>query len=357
MPASPPAFIAQTSLPSIATRQLEAIQKKVDGKTKPIGSLGRLEEVAMQISCIQNSLQPELRRPAIMVFAGDHGITREGVSPYPQEVTYQMVMNFLRGGAAINVFARQNNIELKIIDAGVNHHFASHPHLTDAKVGMGTRSFLDGPAMTREECETALRKGFDLAEQLVRDGCNIVGFGEMGIGNTSSSAALMSVICDIPIEDCVGRGTGVTDSGLGHKRAILSRAVKNFTGEKDPLGVLAHFGGFELAMMSGAMMRAAQLGAVILIDGFCVTAAFLSASCFLPGLKEYALFCHQSDEQAHSRMLAWLDVKPLLNLNMRLGEGTGAAVALPLIKSAVNFMNEMASFADAEVSQKLEEKI
>lgn len=356
MHASTPAFFAPTLAP-VPTCRLEAIRAKIDGKTKPIGALGRLEEVAARICRIQNTLEPVLKCPTIMIFAGDHGITREGVSPYPQEVTQQMVQNFLRGGAAINVFARQNGMDLKIVDAGVNYRFPHHPQLIDAKIGMGTRSFLDGPAMSREECEKALHKGFSLADELVRSGCNIIGFGEMGIGNTSSSAALMSVLCDIPIEDCVGRGTGLSDSGLVRKRDVLARAVKNFATEKDPILVLAHFGGFELAMMCGAMMRAAQLGAVLLIDGFCVTAAFLVASRFFPTLKDYAIFCHRSDEHAHARMLACLDVKPLLDLGMRLGEGTGAAVAFPLVRAAVNFMREMASFADAEVSQKVDGNI
>lgn len=348
--------ISLTSMPPVATDQLAAIQKKIDGKTKPLGALGRLEEVATRVCCIQNTLEPELRRPTIMVFAGDHGITREGVSPYPQEVTFQMVKNFLQGGAAINVFARQNNIELKIIDAGVNHRFEPHPQLVDAKIAFGTRSFLNGPAMSLEDCEKTLLKGMELADHVVREGCNIIGFGEMGIGNTSSSAALMSMMCEMPIEACVGRGTGLSDAGLEQKCNVLARAIKNFSGARDPLHLLAHFGGFELAMMCGAMLGAARRGAVLLVDGFCVSAAFLVASSLCPTLKEYAIFCHRSDERAHGRMLEWMGVKPLLDLHMRLGEGTGVAVALPVIQSAVAFVREMSSFESAAVSPIREER-
>lgn len=355
MAANLPAGITRSSLNPVSTHQLESIRKKIDGKTKPLGALGRLEEVAARICCIQDTLEPELRRPTIMIFAGDHGITQEGVSPYPQEVTFQMVKNFLNGGAAINVFARQNNIELKIIDAGVNHSFEPHSHLVDAKIACGTRSFLNGAAMSLDDCEKAFLKGMELADGIAEEGCNIVGFGEMGIGNTSSSAALMSTICDLPIDACVGRGTGLSDEGLQQKRNVLARAVKNFSGPRDPWHLLAYFGGFELAMMGGAMLRAAQRGAVLLVDGFCVSAAFLVVSSLCPSLKEYAIFCHRSDEQAHGRMLEWMGVKPLLDLNMRLGEGTGAAVALPVVQCAVAFMRDMSSFESAAVSTIREE--
>lgn len=329
-----------------------ALQTKINNKTKPLGALGRLEELALKIGLIQNTLSPKLTQPVMMVFAGDHGIVESGVSPYPQAVTQQMVLNFLAGGAGINVFAKQNNMAVRIIDAGVNHVFPPHPDLIDAKIGMGTRNFLEAPAMTVAQCEQALARGAELARAEIAAGSNVLGFGEMGIGNTSAAAALMCMLCRLPPQDCVGRGTGLDDEGLARKVAIIEQAVRQHRLDgQDPLQVLATFGGFEIAMMAGAMLGAAERRAVLLIDGFIATAALLVASRIASAVLDYCIFAHCSDETGHALLLNELGAKPLLNLGLRLGEGTGAALAYPLVQAAVNFLNDMASFESANVSR------
>ena len=328
---------------------------KINQKTKPLGALGFLESIALQIGLIQNTLMPQLNNPALLVFAGDHGVVEAGVSPYPQAVTAQMVLNFLRGGAAINVFARQSNIQLRVVDAGVNHVFDEHHDLIDAKVGFGTRNFLLEPAMSLEQCEQALAIGAELAQKEISAGCNVLGFGEMGIGNTSSASCLMSVLCNVPIEQCVGRGTGFDDAGLANKTAILKQALaQHQLNDGDAMQVLATFGGFEIAMMAGAMLGAAQQNAVLLIDGFIATSALLAAYHLQPNILQYCIFAHCSGEAGHRQLLAHLDAKPLLDAGLRLGEGTGAALAYPMVLAAVNFLNEMASFESAGVSEKSE---
>ncbi|SFW35051.1 nicotinate-nucleotide--dimethylbenzimidazole phosphoribosyltransferase [Chitinophaga sancti] len=333
---------------------LEAsLTEKINLKTKPLGALGKLEKLALQIGKIQNTLSPVLAQPTIVVFAGDHGIAKEGVSPYPQEVTWQMVFNFLQGGAGINVFARQHQIAIKVVDAGVNYTFAPHPDLIDLKVAPGTQSYLHTPAMSVEECDTAISRAATLVAQLHKDGCNVIGFGEMGIGNTSSAAMLMSLLCELPLEQCIGRGTGLDDKGLEKKKAILSEALRTQTpADKSPLEILRTFGGFEVAMICGAMLKAAELKMIVLVDGFITTAALLVAAALHPAILDYCVFAHQSNEQGHQQLLTYLKADPLLQLGMRLGEGTGAAVAYPLVQSAVAFLNEMASFASAGVSNK-----
>lgn len=330
-----------------------ALREKIDGKTKPLGALGDLEKLALQVGLIQNTLTPRLERPTMLVFAGDHGIVESGVSPYSQAVTAQMVQNFLAGGAAINVFARQHGMILKIVDSGVNHDFAGAQDLIHAKVARGTNSFLTEPAMTLEQCEQAMRKGAEIARAEVVQGCNVLGFGEMGIGNTSSASCLMSVLCGLPMEACVGRGTGLDDDGLQRKLDVLRSAVDcHALHDATPMQVLAAFGGFEIAMMAGAMLGAAEQRAMLLIDGFIATSALLVAAKLQPNLLQYCVFSHCSDESGHAKMLHHLGAKPLLNLGLRLGEGTGAALALPLLQAAVNFLNEMASFESAGVSEK-----
>jgi len=325
----------------------------IDNKTKPLGSLGRLEDIALKVGLIQNTLAPKLTRPVILVFAGDHGIVEEGVSPFPQAVTQQMVHNFLAGGAGINVFARQNGIALRIVDAGVNHMFESLPNLIVAKVGMGTASFKQARAMNEAQCAQALEHGAELARAEIQAGSNVLGFGEMGIGNTSAAAALMSVLCDLPLEQCVGRGAGHDDDGVRRKLATIHAAIKlHQCSANDPMQVLATFGGFEVAMMAGAMLCAAEKKAVLLIDGFIATSALLVASRLAPEVLDYCIFCHCSDESGHALLLRHLKGEPLLNLGLRLGEGTGAALAYPLVQASVNFLNEMASFQSAKVSTK-----
>ncbi len=335
-------------------RVLESvIQKKIDLKTKPLGALGTLEEIALQIGLIQNTLTPQLNKPTMLVFAGDHGIAASGVSPYPQVVTAQMVLNFLNDGAAINVFAKQSNMQLRVIDAGVNHTFEAHPDLIDAKIAMGTANFLHEPAMTQTQCEQALTMGAAIAQKEIDAGCNVFGFGEMGIANTSSASSLMSVLCGLPIAQCVGRGTGLDDTGLANKTEILKQALQHHAlNGQDTMRVLVTFGGFEIAMMAGAMLGAAQQKTVLLIDGFIATAALLVASKLQPNTLQYCVFAHCSGEVGHRQLLDYLGAKPLLDLGLRLGEGTGATLALPLVHAAVNFLNDMASFDSASVSNK-----
>lgn len=344
--------ISINPLPDDIKRQL---QSKVDGKTKPLGALGRLERLALQVGQIQGTLSPKLVKPVMLVFAGDHGVATAGVSPFPQEVTRQMVLNFLGGGAAINVFARQNGMAVRVVDAGVNYDFDDVEGLIDAKIGFGTRNFLEDAAMTREECEAAISRGAVLAAQEIAQGTNVLGFGEMGIGNTSSAAIITSKICGLPLAQCVGRGTGLDDDGLQKKQTLLAEAVARHGTASDPLDVLAAFGGFEIAMMTGAMLGAAQRGALLLIDGYIATSALLIAASLQPTIKDYCVFAHESGEPGHARQLAWLGVEPLLSLDMRLGEGTGAALAYPLVQAAVNFLNEMASFESAGVSGRSEQ--
>lgn len=333
-----------------------ALLDKINTKTKPLGSLGHLEVVALQAALIQQTLSPQLCSPTMLVFAGDHGIVASGVSPYPQAVTAQMVFNFLQGGAAINVFARQHGMRLRVVDAGVNHDFEAHPDLTHAKIASGTANFLYQPAMSLSQCEQALVAGFNLAKEELAAGCNTFGFGEMGIGNTSSASCLMSLLCDLPIEECVGRGTGLDDGGLAKKLAVLKQALDfHQLSSENALGVLATFGGFEIAMMAGAMLGAAEQNAVLLIDGFIATTALLAAYKLQPNILHYCIFTHCSGEAGHRKLLQHLGVTPLLDMGLRLGEGTGAALAYPLVQSAVNFLNEMASFESAGVSSKVDE--
>jgi nicotinate-nucleotide--dimethylbenzimidazole phosphoribosyltransferase len=329
----------------------KALMTKINDKTKPLGALGRLEEIALQIGEIQQTLTPKLISPHILVFAADHGIAHEGVSAYPQEVTWQMVMNFLGGGAAINVFCRQNGIELKVVDAGVNHDFPKQmPGLIQNKIAKATANFLHEPAMSMKQVESCIDTSAGIVKEIAESGCTIIGFGEMGIANTSSSALLMSLLTGIPIQLCVGKGTGLTGEALDKKLDILKLALARRGKPNTPLKTLATYGGFEIAQMVGAILQSAESKMVILIDGFIATTAYLVAQAIEPNVKDYCIFCHQSHEQGHKRLLEYIEVEPLLNLNMRLGEGTGVAVAYPLIQSAVNFMNEMASFDSAGVS-------
>ncbi|MBQ0734289.1 nicotinate-nucleotide--dimethylbenzimidazole phosphoribosyltransferase [Aquimarina celericrescens] len=328
----------------------ETLRYKINNKTKPIGALGTLEEVALRIGKIQNSERPVLSNPTILVFAGDHGIAKKGiVNPYPQEVTAQMVYNFLNGGAAINVFCKQNNINLKIIDAGVNHDFGEIPELINAKIAFGTKNYESEPAMNARQYNAAIKKGADIVYQTHKEGCNIIGFGEMGIGNTSSASLLMSYYTKIPLQECVGAGTGLDSEAIKLKQKILSKAYDKYTLSTDT-DALMYYGGFEIAMINGAILKAAELKMTIIIDGFIVTAALLAAHCTHPQVLDYCIFAHTSGEQGHQKMLDYLKKEPLINLGMRLGEGTGAAVAFPLIASAVAFLNNMASFETAGVS-------
>lgn len=323
------------------------LSQAIDNKTKPLGSLGALETLARQIGLIQQTTNVALNKPAILVFAADHGVVAEGISAYPQSVTWQMVENFLSRGAAINVFARQNGCALQIIDAGVNHDFGRRAALTDCKVGRGTANFAQKPAMSWAECAAALAHGMRIVGNL--EG-NVIGFGEMGIGNTTAAAALMHKLTGVPVADCVGAGTGLSPEGVLHKQAVIEAAMALHGEMSEPLDVLATFGGFEIAMIVGAMLKAAERRMVLLIDGFIVSSALLVAARMQPAILDYCVFSHCSDEAGHARMLEHFNAKPLLNLGLRLGEGTGCALALPLLHAAVNFLGEMATFQSARVS-------
>ena len=334
----------------IPTEISAEIQHKIDFKTKPTGALGMLEKLALQIALIQQNLSPTLLNPHLVIFAADHGLAREGVSKYPPEVTYQMVLNFVAGGAAINVFSKQHGFNLQVVDAGVMGNFPPILPIIHQKVGHGTKSSLHESAMSLLEVEKCIELGAKVVQDIFEKNCNVIGFGEMGIGNTSSASLLMSKICNIPLVDCVGRGTGVDDKGLKHKISILANVLNKHQEEESALQTLANLGGFEIAQMVGAMLQAAQNQMIILIDGFIATSAFLVAHVLEPNVLDYAIFCHQSDESGHKQMLKYLNVEAILKLNLRLGEGTGCALAYPIIQAAVNFLNEMASFESAEVS-------
>ena len=334
---------------------LPALQRKIDHKTKPLGALGQLEQVALRLGRMQQTLTPTLTQPHILVFAGDHGAAKVGVSAFPQDVTWQMVENFLAGGAAINVFARHNGLSIQVIDCGVAHDFGVRDGLVDAKQGPGTANYVVEPAMSAEACAAALARGRALAHERADAGCNVVGFGEMGIGNTASASLITHALTGTPLIDCIGRGTGLDDAGLTRKRELLTQAVAraalpaNAPAER----VLAEFGGFEIVTMAGAMLGAAERGMILLVDGFIVTSALLAASRLAPEVVDYCIFCHRSAEPGHLAQLDALGADPLLDLGLRLGEGTGAALAWPLVKAAAGFLNEMASFESAGVAEKL----
>lgn len=339
------------TVPAVDRALQAAIQQKIDQKTKPPGALGILETVALQVALVQQSLTPTLQKPHLLLFAGDHGIVAEGVSPFPQVVTQQMVRNFADGGAAINVFCRQHGIAIDVIDAGVNGDLAGLP-VTHAKVAPGTRNFLHEPAMTVTECEQAIARGAALARATAESGCNVIGFGEMGIGNTSSATALFAALSGVPVADCVGRGTGLDDAGVMHKTRVLEKALARHGALTDPFDILCTFGGFEIAMMAGALLAACEQGMLVLVDGFIASSAAALAFALEPHARDYCLFSHLSNESGHRKMLDYLQVQPLVSLGLRLGEGSGVAVTYPLVESAVRFLNEMASFADAGVSGK-----
>ena len=330
----------------------EQLQQKIDLKTKPLGALGYLEDLAFKIGSAQQTFNPQLRKPVIVVFAADHGMAKEGVSAYPPEVTFQMVHNFLNGGAAINIFCKHNGIALQIVDSGVNFDFEEHPQLISAKTAYGTLSALSQKAMTRDQLDFCFEKGREITDTLFKAGSNIIGFGEMGIGNTSSASLIMASLLQKPIEECIGRGTGMNDEQLHHKTTLLKQALDFHGTIKDPMSILQTFGGFEIAQMCSAMMQARKNNMIFLVDGFIATAAFAIGHALNADIAENAVFCHVSDESGHRSFLNYLGQKPLLDLNLRLGEGTGCALAYPLIQNAVAFLNEMASFDTAGISTK-----
>lgn len=329
----------------------EHIQTLIDNKTKPLGSLGQLETLAKQICLVQHTTQPSLQKPSIIVFAADHGLAAAGVSAYPQAVTAQMVHNFVHQGAAINVFCRQNQLQLSIVDAGVASDFERSLPIVHEKVGYGTANCLHQKALSSTQLEQCFSVGKQQIEELKAQDCNIVGLGEMGIGNTSSAALIMHYLTGLPISQCAGRGTGVDDDGFKQKLATLAEVVKFHGQLSQPLDILQAVGGFEIAMMCSAMLEAAKQGMLILVDGFIASAAALVATKLQPACLQSMVFCHQSNEAGHQQLLAHMGAQPLLQLGMRLGEGSGCALAYPLVASAVHFINEMASFDTANISR------
>ena len=355
-----------------------AIQEKIDNLNKPKGSLGRLEELAMQVCLIQQTLSPSLEHPCHLLLGGDHGIEREGVSVSPREVTWQQMINFTRGGGGVNMFCRQHGFKLRIVDVGVDYDFfkSQSVEFLDRKIARGTKNFLYEPAMTEEEFDKAIEVGAALVDDCIAEGCKVLSIGEMGIGNTSPSSIWMHLFGNIPLNDCIGAGAGLDTPGIRHKCEVLTKAVERFTSSYcDPprpfpldgrgeaqralsrLGweasqpALRYFGGFEMIAAIGAMLRAAECHLVILIDGFIMTACALAAIRLYPASQSYMIFTHCGDESGHRMMLDIVNARPLLNLGLRLGEGTGALCAFPIVDSAVRMINEMNNFDNAKITK------
>lgn len=372
-------------------------QDKIDNLNKPKGSLGRLESLALQMCLIQDTYTPSLHHPCHILFGGDHGIEREGVSFSPREVTWQQMINYTRGGGGVNMFCRQHGFELKIVDVGVDHDFdhAEYPQIIDRKIAYGTNDFLHGPAMNEAEWERALSAGAEQVDACFSEGCNIVSFGEMGIGNTSPSSILMHLLLDIPLDRCVGAGSGLAPEGIRHKYEVLKASVDNFmnrihgsnacsshdesackaeahnaistdtpnaistdapsaisTGSPSYATLVSsYFCGFEMAAAIGGMLRAAEHRMAILVDGFIMTSCMLVASRIDANVADYAIFGHCGDEGGHKLMLDAMGASPLLHLGLRLGEGTGAICAYPIVQSAVNMINEMDNFSHANITK------
>lgn len=328
-----------------------ALIDKIDNLTKPKGSLGTLEAIALQIGLIQQTLTPELHHPINVIYASDHGIADEGVSKSPKEVTRQVIHNFLNGGAGVCFLARQHGFELKIVDGGVDFDFPPIDRLIDRKIRKGTRNFLYEAAMTPQEMEQALQAGADIVSDCFAEGCNIISFGEMGIGNTAASSMWMTCLTDIPLIDCVGAGSGLDEEGVRHKYDVLNRALAHYAGDYSVSDILRYFGGYEMVMAVGGMLRAAELKMIVLVDGFIMTNCALAAWKLYPEVLSYCIFGHCGDEAGHKRVLDALGATPLLNLGLRLGEGSGAICAYPIVDSAVRMINEMHTFRQAAVTK------
>lgn len=353
-----------------------ALQSKIDNLTKPKGSLGMLEELALKVGMIQQSLEPELRNPQHILFGADHGIWEEGVSCTPKEVTWQQMGHFLQGGAGISFLCAQHGFGLNVVDSGVDFDFPDGCGITDAKIRKGTRNFRYGPAMTSDELELAIERGAAEVDKVHAKGCNIVSFGEMGAANTSPSSMWMSYLGGIPLRECVGAGSGVVGKALQHKLDVLLDSAKNyeaasgteFSARDDRkcvagsgylsggrkgyvLEIMRWFGGYEMVMAVGGMLRAAELGMTILVDGFIMTNCILAAGELCPAVADYAIFGHCGDETGHRKVLDVLGAKPILNLGLRLGEGSGAICAYPIVVSAIKMINEMDSFQQAAVKK------
>lgn len=328
-----------------------SIIDKINNLTKPKGSLGRLEEIALQIALIQQTLTPALHKPQNIIFAADHGIVDEGVSLSPKEVTWQQLSNFLHGGAGVNFLCRQHGFELKIVDAGVDYDLPYEKGIIDMKVRRSTRNYLYEAAMTQEEMELCIERGAEVVCRCHEEGSNVLSFGEMGIGNTSSSSLWMTYFTGIPLEQCVGAGSGLNQQGIRHKYEVLKRSMENYNGDGSATDIIRYFGGLEMVMAVGAMLQAAEVKMLILVDGFIMTNCMLAAMQLCPAVKDYAIFGHCGDESGHKLILEYMQAKPLINLGLRLGEGTGAICAYPLVDSAIRMINEMDNFAHASITK------
>ena len=361
-------------IPPVDRTFSSTLQDKIDNLNKPKGSLGRLETLALQIGLVQHTLSPRLSHPCHFLLGADHGIEREGVSVSPRDVTWQQMENFCRGGGGVNMFCRQHGFKLTIVDMGVDHDFDPSLPILNRKIAYGTRNFLHEPAMTEEQMQEALNTGASLVDQCQEEGCNIVCFGEMGIANTSPSSIWMSLFEDIPLERCVGAGAGLNNKGVQHKYNVLKASLDNFlntTGiqlqhlskeqeeakvinpynTQETETILRWFGGFEMLAATGGMLKAAEKGMLFMVDGFIMTASAMAAICLCPNVKDYAIFTHCGDESGHKMMLDHMGADYLLSLGLRLGEGTGALCAYPLLVSAVNMVNEMDNFQHAKITK------
>jgi nicotinate-nucleotide--dimethylbenzimidazole phosphoribosyltransferase len=337
------------TIPALHDPALEAaLRHAIDNKTKPLGALGRLEALALQLGLVLGERTPRLREPQLLVFAADHGVAARGVSAYPSDVTWQMVHNFLGGGAAASVLARQHGLALTVVDVGVAHDFAAQPGLLQAKVAPGSADMTQGPAMTEQQCREALQVGRSAVSE--RPG-NVVLLGEMGIGNSSAAALLAARLTGRPLAACVGRGTGLDDAGLQRKLSVLQQAADRHADATEPLDLLARLGGLEIAAIAGAALQAAAERRVIVVDGYICSAAVAVAAALSPAVLQRCVFAHASAEPGHRALLAHLGAEPLLDLGLRLGEGSGAALAWPLLESATRVLAEMASFDSAQVSR------
>ena len=337
-------------------RSLEqAIQAKIDNLNKPKGSLGRLEELAMQVCLVQQTLEPSLAHPCHLLLGGDHGIEREGVSVSPREVTWQQMINFTRGGGGVNMFCRQHGFKLRIVDVGVDYDLSDIPGILNRKIARGTKDFLYEPAMSEEEYDQAIAVGVDLVDACCAEDCRVLSIGEMGIANTSPSSIWMHLFGNIPLDECIGAGAGLNNDGIRHKYEVLKKAVDRFNGLNGqpikPIKPIMFFGGFEMVAAIGAMLRAAEQHLIILVDGFIMTACAIAAIRLYPASQDYMIFTHCGDESGHQRMLDIVGAKPLLHLGLRLGEGTGALCAFPIVDSAVRMMNEMNNFDNAKITK------
>ncbi len=328
-----------------------AIMERIDNLTKPKGSLGRLEELALQLALVQQTLTPRLSKPANILFAADHGVIEEGVSVSPKEVTWQQLGHFAKGGAGINFLCEQHGFRLVLVDAGVDYDIPAGAGIIDMKVRRSTSNFLHGPAMTVGEFGLCVERGAEVVDMVHADGCNIVSFGEMGSGNTSASSMWMHILTGIPLKDCIGAGAGLDTPGVAHKYDVLSRSLAGYKGSDSLVERLAWFGGFEMAMALGGMFRAAELGMIVIVDGFIMTSVMAAAFALYPEIRHYAVFGHCGDESGHRLMLDAIGARPLLSLGLRLGEGSGAVCAYPIIQSAVDMINKMDTFAAVDVTK------